>query len=128
MTLFRLGSNCSMRSSRSIAKGILILHTGIVLFVVIGAIIVPFGSREFLELYTAIFLTIVGCHVFNRGKCPLTHWENIHRFNAGKPVYKGPFLVHYGQRFIPGLQRWHGLAVTGVIAFTLFCKWLYTFT
>ena len=86
-----------------LADAILVLHVGVVLFVVLGAVAVPLGARRdwrwvrsFRWRLAHLALTgFIALQAWLGALCPLTVWEQALRRRAGGAVYAGSFIEHW---------------------------------
>ena len=80
-------------SYRLIAEGVLVLHLGFILFVLLGAALAMRWRWLFAvhvpAVAWAIFIELTG------GFCPLTYAENYLRHKAGQSGYAESFIEHY---------------------------------
>lgn len=91
-----------------LADAILVLHVGIVLFVVLGAFVIPFGAwrgwrwvRGFRWRVTHVVLMgVIAVQAWLGALCPLTVWERALRRRAGEAVYETSFIEHWLSRLI----------------------------
>ena len=91
-----------------LADAILVLHVGIVLFVVLGALVIPFGAwrgwrwvRGFRWRVTHVVLMgVIAAQAWLGALCPLTVWERALRRQAGETVYETSFIEHWLSRLI----------------------------
>ena len=90
------------------ADGLLILHVGFILFVVLGlACIVAGWARGWRwtrsPWFRAVHLAAIGVVVLQAWLgiiCPLTTWEMHFRELAGEYTYSGSFIEHWLHRLI----------------------------
>lgn len=91
-----------------LADAILALHVGIVLFVVLGALVIPLGAwrgwrwvRGFRWRVTHLVLMgVIALQAWLGALCPLTVWEQALRRHAGEAVYQTSFIEHWLSRLI----------------------------
>jgi len=91
-----------------LADAILMLHVGVVAFVVLGAVAIPMGAwRRWLwvrgfrwRLAHLVLLGVVALQAWLGVACPLTVWEQALRGDAGETVYRESFVEHWLSRLI----------------------------
>lgn len=92
----------------ALADAVLVLHVGIVAFVVLGAVAVPLGARRGWRwvrarrwrLLHVLLMGVVALQAWLGALCPLTVWEQALRRHAGQPAYAGSFIEHWLSRLI----------------------------
>jgi hypothetical protein len=92
----------------SLADTILVLHVGIVAFVLLGAAAIPIGAwrrwrwvRGFRWRVTHVALMgVIALQAWLGALCPLTVWEQALRRQAGEAVYGGSFIEYWLSRLI----------------------------
>jgi len=93
---------------RRLADGVLVLHVGIVSFIVGGLLLVVIGNlrgwrwvnrRAFRIAHLAAIAIVVGEAWFG-AICPLTTLEMWLRAEARSAVYEGSFIEHWLQRLL----------------------------
>jgi polyferredoxin len=91
-----------------LADAVLILHLGVILFVIGGLVAIVAGNLRgwhwinrwpFRLLHLAAIAVVVGQAWLGR-LCPLTTLESWLRAQAGSPGYDGSFVEHWVQRII----------------------------
>ncbi len=91
-----------------LADAVLLLHFGVVLFVVGGLLLVLVGNRlhwpwvnglGFRVAHLAAIAVVV-MQAWLGQACPLTTLESWLRTQAGSPSYEGSFIEHWVQRVI----------------------------
>jgi hypothetical protein len=95
-------------SAAVFADAILVLHAGIVAFVVLGGIAIWLGGwrrwrwvRGFRWRVTHLALMgFVALQAWLGALCPLTVWEQALRRHAGEDAYAGSFIEHWLSRLI----------------------------
>ena len=90
---------------RWLADGVLLLHLGFVLFVVLGGLLVlRWPGVAWLHLPAAIWGVLIE---YTGWICPLTPLENSFRTRGGQTGYSGSFIQHYIQPLLypAGLTR-----------------------
>ena len=93
---------------RLAADLILVLHTGIVVFIVGGlALIIAGGVRGWSWVRNPVFrlahlaaIAVVVLQAWLGQICPLTTWEMSLRVRAGDATYAGSFIAHWLQAFL----------------------------
>ena len=91
-----------------LADAILVLHLGVVAFVVLGALAIPFGAwrrwrwvRGFRWRATHLALMgVIALQAWLGALCPLTVWEQALRRRAGEAGYDASFVEHWLSRLI----------------------------
>jgi hypothetical protein len=76
-----------------LARLILIVHLGFILFVVAGGYLLKHWDYSFL-LHIPCVIWAAGLSFFGWG-CPLTDWEQWFLTQANYPAYSGSFIEHY---------------------------------
>ncbi|HZX77332.1 DUF2784 domain-containing protein [Lysobacter sp.] len=107
-----------------LADAILVLHVGVVAFVVLGALLIPIGAwRGWPWVYgfrwrlAHVLLTVfIALQAWLGALCPLTVWEQALRRHAGQVVYTESFIEHWLSRLIFFEAPWW----TFVAAYTAF--------
>jgi hypothetical protein len=93
---------------RLLADLVLLLHVGVVLFVVGGlALVIAGGARGWAWVRDPWFrwahllaIGVVVAQAWLGRICPLTTWEMALRGRAGDTVYGGGFIAHWLQRLL----------------------------
>jgi polyferredoxin len=93
---------------RLFADLVLLLHVGVVLFVVGGlALVVAGGAKGWVWVRDPWFrwahllaIGVVVAQAWLGWVCPLTTWEMALRERAGDAVYSGGFIAHWLQRLL----------------------------
>lgn len=91
-----------------LADAILVLHVGIVAFVVGGEVLFLLGGwrhwrwvRGFrLRLAHLLLMAFIAAQAWWGALCPLTVWEQALRRHAGQATYGGSFVEHWLSRLI----------------------------
>ncbi|HEY5972808.1 MAG TPA: DUF2784 domain-containing protein [Pseudoxanthomonas sp.] len=91
-----------------LADAILVLHVGIVAFVVLGAVAVLIGGlrgwqwvRGFRwRLAHVLLMVFIAAQAWLGALCPLTIWEQALREHSGQAVYRESFIAHWLSRLI----------------------------
>ena len=107
-----------------LADAILVVHVGVVLFVVLGAAVIVLGAfrgwhwvRGFAWRITHLLLMgFIALQAWLGALCPLTVWEQTLRRAAGQPAYAGSFIEHWLSRLIFYRAPWWAF----VVAYTAF--------
>jgi hypothetical protein len=113
--------------ARLLADGLVVLHLGFVLFVVVGGFLAWRWPRV-LWGHVPAFVWGAGIELVG-GICPLTPLENFLRRRGGQAGYSGGFVEHYvlpalyPARLTPTIQMWLGVAVL-VINMLAYAWWL----
>lgn len=92
----------------ALADAILVLHVGIVAFVVLGTCAIVLGAargwrwvRGFAWRFAHVLLMgFIALQAWLGALCPLTVWEQALRRAAGQPVYAESFVAHWLSRLI----------------------------
>jgi hypothetical protein len=95
-------------NAATLADAILILHVGIVAFVVLGTVLILVGGwrrwrwvRGFKwRLAHLLMMGFVVLQTWLGELCPLTVWEQALRRRAGQVVYDASFIEHWLSRLI----------------------------
>jgi len=114
----------SSASAATLADAILLLHVGIVAFVVLGTMLILIGGwrgwrwvRGFKwRLVHLLLIAFVVVQTWLGALCPLTVWEQALRRRAGQVVYGESFIEHWLSRLIFFEAPWWVF----VIAYTAF--------
>lgn len=107
-----------------LADALLLLHAGIVLFVVLGLPVVVLGNlcgwrwvnRPAWRGAHLAAIAVVALQAWLGQICPLTTWEMALRAQAGQAVYGGSFFAHWVGRWL----YWDLPAWAFVAAYTAF--------
>jgi len=91
-----------------LADAILIMHFGIVAFIVLGFVVIWVGfflkwnfvRNIYFRIAHLLAMGIVVCESWLGVICPLTEWESKLRFLAGETQYTGSFIQHWLQPII----------------------------
>jgi hypothetical protein len=91
-----------------LADAILVVHTGIVVFVVAGAAAILIGAWRgwawvhgfAWRLTHVVLMAFIALQAWRGALCPLTVWEQALRTRAGQPVYAGSFVAHWLSRVL----------------------------
>jgi hypothetical protein len=96
---------------RALADGVLVVHLGFILFVVLGgALSLRWPRVAWLHVPAAVWGAWIE---FSGAICPLTPLENRFRRAGGEGGYAGGFIDHYLVPILypPGLTRTHQIAL-----------------
>lgn len=91
-----------------LADAVLIVHVGVVAFVVLGALAIALGGwrkwpwvKGFRWRVTHVALMVViALQAWLGALCPLTVWEQALRRQAGETAYRESFIEHWLSRLI----------------------------
>ncbi len=117
-----------------LADLMLVLHVGIVLFVVLGQLLIVLGGlrrwswvRHFGLRITHVFLIVVIVVQAWLGRlCPLTIWEQALRRHAGQTSYDSSFIEHWLSRLIFfEAPWWVFVAAYSAFAAVVVLSWLW---
>lgn len=119
----------SPANAATLADAILILHVGIVAFVVLGTVLILIGGwhrwnwvRGFKwRLAHLLLMVFVVLQTWLGELCPLTVWEQDLRHRAGQVAYDDAFIEHWLSRLIFFEAPWWAFATayTGFAALVL---------
>jgi hypothetical protein len=122
-------ASLSPASAATLADAILILHVGIVAFVVLGTVLILIGSwrrwrwvRGFKwRLAHLLLMAFIVLQTWLDELCPLTVWEQGLRRRAGQVVHDDSFIEHWLSRLIFLEAPWWAFvaAYTGFAALVL---------
>ena len=95
-------------SAAALANTILVLHVGIVAFVVLGEVMILIGARRgwrwvrnrMLRVAHLALMVVIALQSWLGALCPLTQWEQALRRHAGQDAYAGSFIEHWLSRLI----------------------------
>jgi polyferredoxin len=115
------------------ADALLLLHAGIVVFVVVMLPAVLWGGprgwrwvrRPVLRWLHLLLIGVVALQAWLGQLCPLTLWENALRLQAGQSTYGGSFITHWVSAALYwDLPGWvFTLAYTGFLAAVAAAWW-----
>ncbi|QSX76859.1 DUF2784 domain-containing protein [Lysobacter arenosi] len=117
-----------------LADAILVLHVGIVAFVVLGAVAVLIGGlrgwqwvRGFRwRLAHVLLMVFIAAQAWLGALCPLTIWEQALREHAGQPVYRESFIAHWLSRLIFFEAPWWAfVAAYSAFAALVVVEWVF---
>jgi hypothetical protein len=91
-----------------LADAVLVLHLGIVVFIVAGLVLVVAGNVRgwrwvnawWFRLAHLAAIGVVVAQAWLGQVCPLTTLESWLRVKSGQPVYAGSFVAHWVQRIL----------------------------
>lgn len=118
-----------------LADAILVLHVGVVLFVLLGALAIPLGGwrgwrwvrRPHWRAAHVVLMGVIALQAWLGALCPLTVWEQALRRRAGEAVYAESFIEHWLSRLIFFEAPWW-IFVAGYTGFAVFVlllwKWV----
>ena len=116
-----------------LADAILVLHVGIVAFVVLGSLAILAGgplawrwvrNRPFRIAHLAL-MVFIALQAWLGRLCPLTGWEQALRVRAGQDAYAGSFIEHWLSRLIFFDAPWWTFvaAYTALAVLLALCWW-----
>lgn len=113
-------------SAALLANVILLVHVGIVAFVVVGELMFLQGARRGwhwvrnfpLRLGHLVLMVFIALQAWMGALCPLTSWEQALRRRAGHATYAESFIEHWLSRLIFFDAPWW-LFVAAYTAFAL---------
>ncbi len=116
-----------------LADAILVLHLGVVAFVVLGTLAILLGAplgwrpvRSFALRATHLgLMLVIALQAWLGRLCPLTDCERALRIRAGQDTYDGSFIQHWLSRLIFFEAPWwvFVLAYTAFAAIVPACWW-----
>jgi len=91
-----------------LADAILVVHAGIVAFVVLGTVAIVVGGRRGWRWVHGVgwrcahllLMGFIAVQAWLGALCPLTVWEQALRRRAGQPVYAASFIEHWLSRLV----------------------------
>lgn len=116
----------SAESAAALANAILVLHVGVVAFVVLGEILILIGARRgwrwvrnrALRVTHVALMVFIALQSWLGALCPLTQWEQALREHAGQDVHTRSFIEHWLSRLIFFEAPW-AVFVAAYTAFAL---------
>ena len=95
-------------SAAVLANAILMLHVGIVAFVVLGEVLILVGARRSwgwvrnraLRVTHLALMVFIALQSWLGALCPLTEWEQALRRRAGQEAYAESFIEYWLSRLI----------------------------
>lgn len=104
----------------ALANGLVVIHAGYLIYLVIGGFVAWFRTAAFWPHAVAVAwaLAVVTFSI----DCPLTQWENQLRAAAGEQPYESSFIDHY----VAGLVYPEGATLTAelVAALIVLVSWI----
>ena len=122
----------SPATSALLADAILVLHVGIVAFVVIGQVLFLIGGWRgwdwvrsgWVRLTHLALIGFVVVQSWLGAVCPLTLWEQALRLRAGQSSYGGSFIEHSLTRLIFfNAPAWVFVTVYSVFGLLVIASW-----
>ena len=116
-----------------LADAILVLHAGVVAFVVLGTLAIAAGGplgwcwvrgRAFRIAHLAL-VAVIALQAWTARLCPLTTWEQALRNRAGQDTYGESFIQHWLSRLIFFDAPWWAFvfAYTAFAGLVAWCWW-----
>lgn len=125
----------SMPSYQVLADAVLVLHFGIVVFVVGGLVLVvagnvlvgwPWVNRLWFRLAHVLAIGVVVAQAWLGQVCPLTTLESWLRVQVGSPSYSKSFIEHWVQRLLfYDAPSWVFTLVYAVFGLLVLASWWY---
>lgn len=115
-----------------LADAVLVLHLGIVAFVVLGTLAILAGGplgwrwvrRRAFRLVHLALMVVIAVQAWLGKLCPLTGWEQALRARAGQDAYAGSFIQHWLSRLVfIDLPWWIFVAGYTALALLLVACW-----
>lgn len=115
-----------------LADLVLVLHVGVVLFVVIGELLVLAGGWRgwawvrirWLRLLHLLLMVFIAMQPWLGRLCPLTDWEQALRARAGEATYEGGFIAHWlGELLYMQAPWWAFVAAYSAFALLVVASW-----
>lgn len=111
-------------SAAALANAILVLHVGVVAFVLVGEALILVGARRrwrwvrnrALRVTHLALIAFIALQSWLGALCPLTQWEQALRRHAGQDVYTQSFIEYWLSRLIFFEAPWSAF----VAAYTAF--------
>lgn len=96
------------RAAAALADALLVVHVGIVAFVVLGAAMIGIGWwRRWRWVHGfawralhVLLMAFIAVQAWLGALCPLTAWEQALRLRAGQAAYSASFIEHWLSRLI----------------------------
>ncbi|MFC3814500.1 DUF2784 domain-containing protein [Lysobacter sp. GCM10012299] len=116
-----------------LADAILVLHVGIVAFVVLGAVAVLVGGLRGWRwvrgyrwrLVHVLLMVFIAAQAWLGALCPLTIWEQALREHAGQTAYRESFIAHWlSQLIFFEAPWWAFVAAYSVFAALVVVEWV----
>ena len=90
-----------------LADTLLVVHAGIVVFVLAGTAVILIGRRAWpwvrapaWRIAHLALMAFIALQAWRGALCPLTVWEQILRRRAGEPAYRESFVAHWLSRVL----------------------------
>jgi hypothetical protein len=115
-----------------LADLVLVLHVGVVLFVVVGELLVLAGGWRgwawvrirWLRLLHLLLMLFIALQPWLGRLCPLTDWEQALRARAGEATYQGGFIAHWlGELLYVQAPWWVFVAAYSAFALLVVASW-----
>ena len=119
-------------SAAALANTILVLHVGIVAFVVLGQVLILIGARRgwrwirnrMLRVAHLALMVFIALQSWLGALCPLTQWEQALRRHAGQDPYAVSFIEYWLSRLIFfEAEWWVFVAAYTVFALLVLLTW-----
>jgi len=115
----------------ALADAILVVHVGIVAFVIFGALAIIIGRTRWRwvrgfrwRLTHVLLMAFIALQAWLGALCPLTVWEQVLRRRAGQSVYSESFIEHWLSRLIFfDAPWWSFVAAYSVFAALVIAAW-----
>lgn len=124
----------SPATAASLANALLVLHVGIVLFVVVGECLFLLGGwrgwhwvrqRRLRSTHLAL-MVFIAVQTWLGQLCPLTVWEQALRAQAGAAHYQVGFIEHWlGRLLYVQAPWWMFVAAYSAFALLVFATWFW---
>ena len=117
---------------RAAADALLVLHAGIVAFVVLGTLAIVVGAWRgwawvhgfAWRLVHVLLMGFIAVQAWRGALCPLTVWEQALRRRAGDPAYAGSFVAHWlGRLIFHEAPWWVFVAAYTAVAVLVLALW-----
>lgn len=117
-----------------LADTILVLHAGIVVFVIAGTLAIPIGAWRgwtwvhniAWRLAHLVLMAFIALQAWRGALCPLTVWEQALRSRAGQPAYAGSFITHWLSRVLfYDVPWWVFVAAYSAFALLVLGLWVF---
>jgi hypothetical protein len=119
--------------ANALAATVLILHAGIVAFVVLGTAAILAGGRlrwswvrnRSFRLLHLVMMIVIALQAWLGRICPLTVWEQALRNRAGQATYDVSFMQHWLSRLLFFDAPWWAFVATytAFLALVVACWW-----